>query len=177
MTNRKIHFPLYDGGNYGCLEELIVALYINKWQTLSTHICDIVEYNVTYRDCLRENGIDGLIEHMCAEAPSFTYEEDAIKELQKWYPKVEKIADYDIQCYGIEDTFDVLGQTFHGLQEIRSRVEMYARGGYNELHTFTQEKNADSPDGMHIGELYQNFPKFDADADDRNYGNYIIRTS
>ena len=177
MNNNYIHFPLYGKGRHGCLEELVVALKNNREPKLWIHICDIVEYNVMYRDCLRENGIDGLIEQMCTEAPSFRNEEEAIKELKKWYSKLDRIAGYDIQCYGIEDTFDVLGKTFHGLQEIRSRVEMFARGGYNELHTFSQEKNADSPDGLHIGLLYRDYPKFDSydEADDRTYDNYIIR--
>ena len=38
-------------------------------------------------------------------------------------------------------------------------------------------KNADSPDGLHFGLLFQNYPKFDSydEIDDLTYDNYIIR--
>ncbi len=179
MMKNKVRFPFYEGGEYECLEDVIRAFKENRWRNLSTYICDIVEYNILYRDCLRENGIDRLIEQLCAEAPLFINEENAIKELHRWYSKLGRIAGYDIQCYGIEDKFEVLGQTFQCLHEIRSRVEMFGRGGHHELHTFSYEKNADSPDGLHFGLLFQNYPKFDSfdESDDRTYDNYIIRRS
>ena len=173
----KIRFPIYGGGKYECLEDVIRAFKEEEWKKLSTYICKIVEYNIPYRDYLRENGIDGLIEHLCDEAPSFREEEDAIKELQGWYSQQGGIADYDIQCYGIDDSFDVLGHTFQGLQEIRERVEMFSFQGYSGFRIFTPEETVGSPDGLHIGMMFQSYPQFDSyDAgDNRSYDNYIIR--
>lgn len=177
MMNNKIRFPLYKGGEYECLEDVIKAFKEEAWKKLSTYICDIVEYNIQYRDCLRENSIDGLIEHLCTEAPSFRDEEGAIKELHEWYSKLGSIASYDIQCYGIDDAFNILGHTFQGLQEIRQRVEMFCFEGYSGFKTFTPEEAVSSHDGLHVGMMFKSYPKFDSyDAyDDRSYDNYIIR--
>lgn len=130
-----------------------------------------------YRDCLRDNGIDGLIAQLCAEAPSFRNETDAIDELRKWHSNVGRLGDYDIQCHGIDEDFEVLGRTFHGLQDMRSRVEMYARENYRDLHVFTPKEPVDSPDGLHVGLLFMVYPKFDIydECDSRSYDNYIIR--
>lgn len=175
MKINYIHFPLYMGGKYECLEDIIREFKNHPWQNLRTYICKIVEYNIRYRDILRDNGIEELIEHLCAETPSFKDEMEAIKELREWYSKVGKLADYDIQCYGSEDAFEVLGQTFLELQEIRRRTEMFARESLGEpLYIFAVEP-VESPDGLHIGKLFKSFPKFDADDDDRSYGNYVIR--
>ena len=173
----KIRFPLYKGGEYECLEDVIKAFKEEAWKKLSTYICDIVEYNIQYRDCLRENGIDGLIELLCAETPSFRDEEGAIKELHGWYSKLGGIADYDIQCYGLDDEFNVLGHTFQGLKEMRHRVEMFCFEGYTGFKTFTPDETVSSPDGLHVGMMFESYPKFDSyDAgDDRSYDNYIIR--
>ena len=127
MANDKIRFPFYDGGKYESLEELTRAMKNEKWNRLYLYICDIVEYNVRYRDCLRDNGIDGLMAQLCAEAPSFRNETEAMEELREWHSKVGRLAGYDIQCHGIDEDSEVLGRTFHGLKDIRRRVEMYAR--------------------------------------------------
>ena len=177
MMKNKVRFPFYEGGEYECLEDVIRAFKKDRWRKLSSYICDIVEYNILYRDCLRENGIDRLIEQLCAEAPSFRDEESAIKEFHEWYSKLGGIADYDIQCYGIDDAFNVLGHTFQGLQEIRQRVEMFCFEGYSGFKIFTPEETVSSPDGLHVGMMFESYPKFDSyDAgDDRSYDNYIIR--
>lgn len=177
MMKNKVRFPFYRGGEYECLEDVIKAFKEEKWQELSTYICDIVEYNIRYRDCLRESGIDGLIEQLCAETPLFRDEEGAMKELRGWYSKLGGIADYDIQCYGIDDAFNVLGHTFQGLQEIRQRVEMFCFEGYTGFKIFTPEETVSSPDGLHVGMMFKSYPKFDSyDAgDNRSYDNYIIR--
>ena len=119
MNKNYIHFPFAMGGEYESLEDIIRDFKNQPWKNLSTYICKIVEYNVRYRDILRDNGIEGLTEHLCAEHPSFINETEAIKRLQEWYSKVGRIADYDIQCYGSEDAFEVLGHSVHELQEIR----------------------------------------------------------
>lgn len=174
---KMIRFPMYNGGGYKCLEDVVGAFKDETWNRLSLYICDIVEYNVEYRDCLRKDGIEGLIDRLCSEAPSFKNETDAIKCLRKWYSELGRLADYDIQCYGIKETFEVLGRKIKGLQEMRRHVEMYAGENWGNLNIFTPDKKTDSSDGLHIGMMFKDYPKFDASdaCDDRSYDNYIIR--
>lgn len=177
MMKKMIRFPMYNGGGYKCMEDVVRACKDETWNRLSLYICDIVEYNVKYRDCLRKDGIEGLIDRLCSEAPSFKNETDAIKCLRKWYSELGRLADYDIQCYGIKETFEVLGRKIQGLQEMRRRVEMYAGENWGELNIFTPDKKTDSSDGLHIGMMFMDYPKFDSSdaCDDRSYDNYIIR--
>ena len=176
---KMIRFPMYNGGAYGCLEDVVRAFKGETWNRLSLYICDIVEYNVEYRDCLGKDGMEGLIDRLCSEAPSFKSETDAMKRLRMWYSELGKLADYDIQCYGIKETFEVLGQKIHGLREMRSRVEMYAGENWGDLNIFTPDRKTDSPDGLHIGMMFMDYPRFDSSdaCDDRSYDNYIIRKS
>lgn len=58
---KMIRFPMYNGGGYKCLDDVVGAFKDETWNRLSLYICDIVEYNVEYRDCLRKDGIEGLI--------------------------------------------------------------------------------------------------------------------
>lgn len=140
--------------------------------TLWAYIGGIVRYNVRFRDILRREGPDGLINYLCVEAPDFAAEEEAIARLRKNVEDYGMPAEYDIQCLSIHDGFTVLGHHFNGLQNVQDAVDtLHCR----KLST-TEANNPNLPDGIHVLCDYEPYPKFDSYdwGDDRIYGNYFF---
>ena len=113
LTSEKNSFKMYGTGPVG--------------NYLYVYIGGIIQYNVMFRDYLRTNGADALIELLCEMAPAFRNETEAIaslkKKMQEWGP----LGNYDIQCLSVDDEFSVLGHEFKGLDEVRRSVEIYQR--------------------------------------------------
>ena len=73
MKEERVFFPCY--GRCG-FENLKGAVnYVQRMpRGLSVYIDKIVKYNIRFRDCLRENGIDGVIKMLIDEAPAVAHE-------------------------------------------------------------------------------------------------------
>lgn len=140
-------------------------------------LSEIVQYNICYRDYLRCYGIEKLIEKLIEEAPQLKEKKVMLHYLREW-AKVEKLADYDIQCYNINDKVTILGHTFNGLKDIKEHVELYGHVVHNKLYSCWSDIEVDAYDDVHIGHFYDNYPIFDSSdlCDNRTYQNYIFRS-
>ena len=171
----KICFPHHARGEFESLNEAFHYLrkreYGWSWFTLT----EIVKCNVHYRDYLRENGIDSLINEIIDEVPELAEDKKALKHLREWALK-EKIAKYDIQCYNIKSKITILEHTFDGLEDIIKHRKVIGKEFYRGFECFISQEVIPYSD-IHIGELYENYPIFDSYdlGDDRTYQNYIFR--
>lgn len=171
----KICFPHYKKGEFASLTEALEFLNRETNSIWCHTLCDIVKYNICYRNHLRRYGVEELIIRLTEEAPQLKDENALLHRLCEWATK-EMLADYDIQCYNVNDKVTILGHTFNGLKDIREHVELYGRDGYDGLYCFAPSEKQQYDD-VHIGSLYENYPVFDIYdlADDRTYQNYIFR--
>lgn len=173
----NIVFPRYRGGEYETLGDAVQSLIENED---TFHLGDIMQYNIRYRDYLREHGIDNLVELMLSEAPTLQQDKKAVNEIYRRFERIGGIADYDIQCYDITKPIPVLGK----------ELPLNTIGGKN-VEWFLSESRLDEPEpwrnehaienefGLHLGQVYENYPRFDSSdgSDARSYQNYIVRTS
>lgn len=143
--------------------------YFNELDVFIDHV---VLFNVCYRDYLRLHGIEALIDLLCNQAPSLRKETEAIKALREKVEEWGPLADYDIQCLSIEDSFTVLGHYFYGLADVLRSVEKYHRHKRNDFDAGKFVKR----DDIHILCDYEPYPIFDiSDAgDDREYRNFFF---
>ena len=140
---------------------------------LWAYIGNIVLYNVRYRDILRQKGVDGILETLFAEAPAFRHQTNVIQYLCSSVDRHGRLADYDIQCLSVQDTFRVHGREFHGLDEVKGKVDWYLRNG--------GEPQAVRPQGFRFDPLrilcnYEPYPIFDSSdwSDGRTFCNYFF---
>lgn len=171
----KICFPHHTRGEFNSLNEAFCFLsridYGWSWYTLTK----IVQYNIPYRDYLRNNGIDALVAAIIEEVPQLAADNASLNYLREWAAN-QKLAHYDIQCHNIKEKVTILGHTFNGLQDILMHTQLYAREGYGGLQCYAPS-NIDKSDTVHIGKIYKNYPVFDSSdySDDRTYRNYLFR--
>ena len=170
----KICFPHYSQGEFDSLKEAILTLSKNGYW--SYFLRDIVQYNICYRDHLRQFGIDSLVDRLTEEVPELKDNKDALDSLYKWWKRAGLLADYDIQCHNIADTVSILGHTFNGLKDIISHCGISGRIQPSVLGYFVNEKNSEESD-IYVGEIYESYPIFDSYdvGDNRTYQNYIFR--
>lgn len=173
----SIVFPRYRGGEFETLNDAVLSLIENGD---IFHLGDIMQYNIGYRDYLRKYGIDKLVELMLHEAPALREEEQAVAEIRKRYERMGGIADYDIQCYDVTKPIPVLGKELPFCTLGGKNVEWFlSESCLGEPEPFHNDSAILNPFGLHLGQLYENYPRFDSSdwSDNRCYQNYIIRTS
>lgn len=173
----KICFPNYKKGEFASLADALKFLYCETSTISSYALCEIVQYNTSYRNHLRRHGVEELIVRLIEEAPQLKKEKMLLHRLREWAAE-EELTDYDIQCYNIKDKVSILGHTFNGLKDIREHIELYGREWCDGLHCWSSNE-IESYDDVHIGHFYENYPIFDCYdlCDDRTYQNYIFRTA
>lgn len=160
-------------------EHVRTDIYGGSYNRLQFYIGNIVLYNVCYRDFLREHGIDALIERLCYEASAFRKETEAIRVLRNKVETWGALADYDIQCLSVDDSFLIKGDGFqHGfcsLRDMRISVEKYHR---RKRYDFEAKEYVEIS-GIHILCDYEPYPVFDSNdsCDDRDYNNYFFLRS
>lgn len=177
MENKKVCFPCYGRCEFGSLQEAVD--YVQQMRGgLYVYIEEIVFYNVRFRDCLREKGVEGVIKMLIEEAPIIALDFKGINHLKKvWHERIkEHIADYDIQCMPKNSQICIEGCWFDGLEDIEAQAEMNG----NPSHTFfrwnARKEYKHNPMGLHIGNIWEGYPVFDSydSADDRSYNNYMF---
>lgn len=176
-SKMNIVFPRYRGGEYETLGDAVQSLIENED---TFHLGDIMQYNIRYRDYLREHGIDNLVELMQREAPTFRQDKKAVMEIYKRFERMGGIADYDIQCYDITKPIPVLGKELPFSTIGGKNVEWFlSESRLGEPEPWRNEHAIQNEFGLHLGQVYENYPRFDSSdwSDDRSYQNYIIRTS
>lgn len=172
----KIYIPHYNKCEFASLSDAIEYIRQNDYNSLCYILYSIVKYNITYRDHLRNNGVESLIQRFVEEAPQLKGDESMLEPLRKAMSKFP-FADYDIQCYNIKDEITILGRKFRGLKDIKRHVEL--SGSCFIDFTITAPKKFKRCKGLHVGYLYEAYPVFDEDdkAYTRIYQNYIFRRS
>lgn len=160
-------------GKFASLYDAVEFLNKIKNMPINYTLREIVLYNVIYRNYLRDNGVDKLIELLVKDAPQLKELIPQLTSLRNDLADV-KIAGYDIQCYGIYDEVTIMEHTFKGLNEIVNYVEMYGLSSTSSLSCQPQEKHLSGD--VHVGCIYMPYPKFDSFdfADNRCYQNYIF---
>lgn len=177
MEKQKIYFPCYGGCEFGSLQEAMN--YVQRMSGgLETYIVNIVLYNIRYRDCLRANGIDGVIKMLTDEAPDIVHDTQALDWLKRmWTDRMkEHIADYNIQCLPKNGRICIEGCWFDGLEDIEDQVEMLGNPRHMYSRWYSKEDYKRNMSGLHVGNIWVSYPKFDSfdDADDRSYNNYVF---
>lgn len=177
MEKQKVFIPCYGKCEFGSMGEAVN--YVQKMPGgLSVYIDKIVFYNIRFRDCLREKGIDGVIKMLIKEAPAVANDAKAIEDLNwKWTDrKKEHIADYDIQCLPKDSLILIGDYLFNGLDEIETQVEITGNPTHIYSKWYVLEGNIHNPAGLHIGNIWESYPKFDSydDCDSRSFNNYVF---
>lgn len=172
-----ICFPHYKKGEFASLAEALKYLNRETYSISRYVLCEIVQYNTCYRNHLRLHGVEDLIMRLTDEAPQLKENKVLLNYLREWAAE-EKLADYDIQCYNINDKVTILGHTFNGLKDIRGHVEFFGREWFDGLNCWTSTE-VEPYNDVHIGLFYENYPVFDSFdlCDDRTYQNYIFRAA
>lgn len=169
-------FPHYvEGkGEFASLSDAVESLMNDE--NLHDYLRKIVLYNVSYRDFLRGKGVDELIRRLVKEAPQLKEKKTDLDELRECLKEV-KVADYDIQCYNVEDSVTILGHTFNGLKDIHKHVEIGGHDWAPSMPVDCWDREPIEGCGVHVGYLYKDYPKFDSSDylyDNRSYNNYIF---
>ena len=141
---------------------------------------DIMQYNIRYRDYLREHGIDELVELMLREAPTLRQDKKTVMEIYERFERMGGIADYDIQCYDIMKPIPVLDKELPFSTIGGKNVEWFlGESRLGEPDPWRNKQAIENEFGLHLGQVYDSYPRFDSSdwSDDRSYQNYIIRTS
>lgn len=174
---KNILLPRYRGGEYETLADAVQSLIENED---TFHLGDIMQYNIRYRDYLREHGIDELVELMLHEAPMLRQDEKAVMEIYERFERMGGIADYDIQCHDITKPIPVLGKELPFSTIGGKNVECFlGESRLGDPKPWRNEQAIENEFGLHLGQVYDSYPRFDSSdwSDDRSYQNYIIRTS
>lgn len=177
MENKRVCFPCYGGCEFRSLQEAVD--YIQQMRGgLYVYIEEIVFYNVRFRNCIREKGVDGVIEMLIEEAPIIALDFKGINHLKRvWHERMkEHIADYDIQCLPKDSRICIEGCWFDGLEDIEAQAEMSGNPRHTFRKWYARKEYKHNPMGLHIGNIWEGYPVFDSydSSDDRSYNNYMI---
>ncbi len=177
MENQKVYFPCYGRCEFGNLQEAVDYVK-NMRGGLYVYIVDIVLYNIRFRDCLRANGVDAVIQMLIDEAPIIALDFKGIDHLKKmWHERLnEHVADYDIQCLLKNNRICIDDCWFDGLDDVEAQVEMSGNPRHTYSKWYARQEYKQNPSGLHIGNIWESYPVFDSyDASDgRSYNNYVF---
>lgn len=164
IMGRTVHYPSL----------LDAVQHAGPW--LEYDLAAMVLYNVQYRDCLRNEGMEGLKARVQREAPVLVGQEKVMRGMEEWVQRHLPLADFDIQCYNIHDVVTIEGFDFCGWQDVHDHIELMATKRVDHFDVWSREpKSTVGP--VHVGCLYASYPVFDSSdwGDDRTYDNYLIR--
>ena len=91
------------------------------------------------------------------------------------FKKEKRQVEHKIFSCSIHDDVEILGQVFHGLQNISAHVEMSQAVGSSCKPSVREPKKTGR---VHVGELWMSYPCFDSSDylyENRTYQNYILR--
>lgn len=137
---------------------------------------DIVLYNVPLRDRLREVGISAFAEELKLLRPDDAVFAEYVDYFKDCHKDI-KLADFDIQLYAATEDFTIGKYTFHGLDDLKSRVCLSAPSCVDKIRFFN-DMDADASHAPFVSELYERYPCFDSEDyanENRFYLNFIIR--
>lgn len=135
---------------------------------------DIVLYNVPLRDRLREVGISAFAEELKQLRPADAVFAEYVDYFVERHKDI-KLADFDIQLYAATEEFTIGKYTFHGLDDLKSKVCLSASACVEKIRFVNDKEYSHAP---YVGELYERYPCFDSEDyanEDRFFLNLIIR--
>lgn len=135
---------------------------------------DIVLYNIPLRDRLREVGISALAEELKQLRPADAVLAEYVDYFVDRHKDI-KLADFDIQMYAATEDFTIGNYTFHGLDDLKSKVCLSAPSFIDKIRLFDDKESSHAP---FVGELYERYPCFDFEDyanENRFFRNFIIR--
>lgn len=174
-TGLEVCFPHYHKGEFSSLHKAVRFLK-DRQSGWGYYMKKIVQYNVRYRDILREKGLVSLLHRLLEDAPELCSEKAALEEVRRWYVDEGKhLAGYDIQCYNIKDKITILGHEFSGLEDVKAHRSLCGRDSFYDpdmIHCTPAKESKD----VFVAELYDRYPIFDSYdiGDDRTYQNYFF---
>lgn len=131
-------------------------------------------YNICLRDALRSFGAQKVIDSLRRFAPANERLEAYFTDFARDCPD-EYFGSLDIQVYSIMEDVTIMGETFHGLDDIKARLEItQLRGSSSAPSSLQPQRNGQ----LHVGEVWDSYPCFDSydfASENRTYQNYIIR--
>lgn len=137
---------------------------------------DMMLHNVIIRDAMRSFGVRKVVEHIREFAPNNKELQERFDFFIDRHPD-GSIGNLDIQVFSIIEDVDILGHTFHGLEDIIAYREMSLCEEYmskDPARSVTPKKHG----SLHVGEVWQSYPCFDSSdyaTETRSYQNYLIR--
>ena len=137
---------------------------------------DMMLHNVNLRDAMQNFGVRKVIEQIREFAPDNKELQERFDFFVKEHPD-GSIGNLNIQVYSITEDVEILGHTFHGLEDIMAYREM----SLCEKYTSNDRAKSVMPKKrgkIHVGEVWQSYPCFDSSdyaTETRSYQNYLIR--
>ena len=135
---------------------------------------DMMLYNICLRNALRAFGTQKVIDHLREFAPADERLDAYFNDFVNSVPD-GSIGDLDIQMYSTSEDVTILGQTFHGLDDIIAHREMALSSGSSST-PYSMKTHGSG--GLHVGEVWESYPCFDSydfANENRTYQNYIVR--
>lgn len=167
----RILIPCYGKHEFENVREAITYLIENDH--LRFHLPDIVRYNITWRNYLREYGYEKTKDQLIELVPGLESQKESLLELDKWHKDCPELSDVmDIQCYDINADVEILGHMFHGLADIHNHTQFVAY----KCKSLSKWENREPIDGFNTVYCYYPYPKFDSydDCDNRSYDYYLM---
>jgi len=175
-VQQKICYPGYFDCEFDSLHAA-VQYFKKTGANLRYHLPSIIEYNICYRDYLREHGVDRLLSRLIQDAPELAEDLQALQSVYRWYEKLgNQLAGYDIQCYNIEDAIIVLGREFQGLADVIAHRSSCGDIGHSSGLYLDSCNPKKETLGIFVSEFYASYPVFDSYdlCDNRSYQNYVF---
>lgn len=133
-------------------------------------------HNIVLRDAMRKYGVKEVVDRIRGFAPKGQKLEERFNRFIDNYPD-GCIGNLDIQVYSVIEDIEILGFTFHGLEDIAAHREI----SLCERHGSNMSASRRMPQKrgrIHVGEVWQSYPCFDSHdyaTETRTYQNYVIR--
>jgi len=165
------HHTKYDFSVAEALQQICSEKYnLYRFDNMMLH-------NVVLRDAMRSFGVKKVVDHIREFAP----DNKSLRERFDFF--IERhpdgcIGNLDIQVYSIIEDVDILGRTFHGLDDIMAYREMSLCERYmskTRASSVTPKRRCN----IHVGEVWESYPCFDSSdyaTETRSYQNYLIRS-
>ena len=116
----KICFPHYKKGEFASLADALKFMERETYSISRYALCEIVRYNICYRNHLRRHGVEDLIIRLIEEAPRLKEEMVLLHRLREWATEKKLPNDAnleDIVPYAVVTLFHARQQFYEQLKK------------------------------------------------------------
>lgn len=173
LISMKIIVPSLGNTEFPSLKEVMGAIPSNNQDWYYGYVLsEIVQYNLFYRNFLKQNGYRALKRRIREEWPEFKNNKGANQILDTWWKGLERrLGDYDMFYQRLDSPIEIFGHRYNGLSDIKSYVSRKSRLSYDGWCHFELSEG-------YVGEVYEAFPYYDPSEPDNDTGtfqNYFFR--